>query len=443
MTRKPQHVVELAEGRRVRFTIKPRPNEPNYFVVFRGLDGRRVERSTKESSRKRAEEEAVKIIRQAYSARPIECPPWEEAVSAMRKAMIANNNRPSTIDDYENTLGVLRTFFPQTRGPGDVTPQLAKRFKAEYATRQYVRRKAAEPKVWMGRGRKPKPRPEPVAYTRKPRTLDSRLRKLRVIWGCWFIKELELVTANPWEDVTPPKLDKLTPRYLTPEEIKDFFGWLTERWQGWRLPVLFFTVKSFIGNRILELCSLRSEQLQEGRVVFPPDEAKGRKERRAILPPEVFAELRAAGKSFVWESFPAQLLERLTALGKPHTRLLPDFCPVRLKRWLQDEIDDYCKGHPEVKRFSAHAFRKRAMTEAWRLGIHPEKAAIAFGCNVRTMMAHYVAMDETATADEVLNAIAKVVQPHEGRQQEPLKDVAEAGKTAPDEPRGARGTGDE
>ncbi len=425
MHRKPQHVVELADGKRVRFTIKARPNEPNYFVIFRGIDGRRVERSTKESSRKRAEDEAPQIIRDYFAPRPLESPPWEEAIPAMRKAMEANNNRPSTIEDYEDTLKVLRGFFPDTKGPGDITPRLAKLFKAEYATRQYVRRKKTEPKVWKGRGRKPKPRPDPVAYTRKPRTLDSRLRKLRVIWGRWFIKELEYFTANPWEDVTPPKLDKLTPRYLTPDEIRDFFGWLTERWQGWRLPVLFFTVKSFIGNRILELCSLHSDQLQEGRVVFPADEAKGRKERRAILPADVFAELQAlAGPAFVWEVFPTQLLERLVALDKPHTKLLPDFSPVRLKRWLQDEIDDYCKAHPDVKRFSAHAFRKRAMTEAWRLGIHPEKAAIAFGCGVRTMMAHYVAMDETATADEVLTAIAKVVQPQDGRQAQQEKEGA-------------------
>ncbi|MBA3727516.1 MAG: hypothetical protein H0W86_14070 [Armatimonadetes bacterium] len=106
--------------------------------------------------------------------------------------------------------------------------------------------------------------------------------------------------------------------------------------------------------------------------------------------------------------------------------MLPDFSPVRLKRWLQDEIDDYCKAHSEVKRFSAHAFRKRAMTEAWRLGIHPEKAAIAFGCGVRTMMTHYVTMDETATADEVLNAIAKVVQP-QGKAADTPEKMAEAG----------------
>src|SRR5262249_52185898 len=180
------------------------------------------------------------------------------------------------------------------------------------------------------------------------------------IWRRWFIQELGYVAANPWEGVTSPKVDRLTPRALTAEEVRAFFAWLGQRWQGWRLPVLFFEVKSFVGNRILELCSLTTEQLQEGRIVFPADETKGRKERRAVLPPEVYAELKAlAGPAHVWERFPAQLRGRLQALGRPHHKVLPEFSPARLKGWLQDEIDDYCKAHPEVQRFSAHAFRKR------------------------------------------------------------------------------------
>ena len=51
------------------------------------------------------------------------------------------------------------------------------------------------------------------------------------------------------------------------------------------------------------------------------------------------------------------------------------------------------------------------MTEAWRLGIPLEKAAVAFGCNPTTMRAHYIALDETAVSDEVLAAIAQVVRP--------------------------------
>ena len=190
-----------------------------------------------------------------------------------------------------------------------------------------------------------------MAHARKPRTIDSRLRKLRVIWSRWFIQELEYFKDNPWQQVSPPKLEKFSPRYLTPEEIQGFFAWISERWQGWRLPVLLFTVKSFLGNRILELCSLTSDQLQEGRVVFAADETKGRKERKALLPQEVYAELKAlAGRTYVWEAFPAQLRERLAALGKRSTRLRADFSPQRLKWWVQDEIADYCEAHPEVKR---------------------------------------------------------------------------------------------
>lgn len=412
MKSRTQHIVELADGRRVPFSVKARANEPFYFVVFRGLNGSRLERSTKEQSRKRAMEVAPAMIREEFQLRAVECPCWDAVAVALKEAMVANNNRKATIDDYQNTIRVLRGYFPGSRGPGDISLQLAKQFKVQYLTGGYTRKLKMEPKVWKGRGRKPKPRPEPKVFIRRPQTIASRLRKLRVIWERWFIKELQFLSDNPWKEVASPKLDKLTPRYLTPDEITGFFDWLENRWQGWRLPVLFFNVKSFIGNRILELCSLKSNQLQEGRIVFPPDEAKGRKERKSILPAEVFAELKSlAGPNFVWEKFPAQLQERLDANNKRHTKLLLEFSPVRLKRWLQDEIDDYCTTHPGVRRFSAHAFRKRAMTEAWRLGISPEKAAIAFGCSVKTMMTHYIAMDEVATSDEVLNAIAGTVQP--------------------------------
>ena len=53
------------------------------------------------------------------------------------------------------------------------------------------------------------------------------------------------------------------------------------------------------------------------------------------------------------------------------------------------------------------------MIEAWRHGIPLDKAAIAFGCNVTTMRAHYLALDETAVSDEVLNAVAGRLRPFE------------------------------
>ena len=387
MPRQAPHICIMADGRRIPFSIKNRSREPFYLVCFRSPHGQRLERSTKEASLKRAVDAAQSIIQQEYEPKVRSAfVAWDEALSSLRKRMQENNNRPRTVADYLDTLQALRKVFPASLGPGDITPALAKQFKSTYQSRSYSRGKARQPKVWKGRGRKPKPPTEPTAFSRKARTVASRLNKLRVIWSKWFIEELGCCTQNPWEDVTLPKLDKLAPRYLTAEEVKAFFDWLTDRWQGWRLPVLFFTIKGFLGNRISELCGLRTEQLQSGRVVFVADATKGRKERKALLPRDVFAELwEQAGPVWVWGRFPGELQERLIALDKPAWKLNPEFSPARLKWWLQDELADDNAAHPERRRIKAHDFRRKAMTEAWRLGIPLEKAAIAFGCNPNTM----------------------------------------------------------
>ena len=420
MPRSAPHICILSDGRRIPFSIQQRPGEPFYFVYFRSPNSMRLERSTKEKSQKRAIDSAHQRIKEEYEPKEVvRVVSWDEAICGLRRQMQVNGNRAATIDDYVDTLNVLRRLFPECQGPGEITAFHAKKFKTEYQTQEYIRHKKPVERNGQPlndapkrRGPKPKPKPEPRGYTRKPRTVASRLNKLRVIWSKWFIEELEYLSQNPWEDIAPPKLDKLTPRYLSAEEIQAFFLWLNERWKGWRLPVLFFTVKGMLGNRISELVSLRSEQLQEGRIVFSADETKSREERKAILPADIFTELKTlAGPIYVWEVFPAQLVQKLTELEKPNGKLKRDFSPSRFRWWLQDEIDDYCKAHPTVKRFSAHAFRKRAMTEAYKLGIPLEKAAVAFGCNPNTMRQHYLALDKTAIADEVLTTIADAVKP--------------------------------
>ena len=113
--------------------------------------------------------------------------------------------------------------------------------------------------------------------------------------------------------------------------------------------------------------------------------------------------------------------ERGDALEKPMTNLLPDFSPDRLKWCLQDEIAEYCEAHPEVKRFSAHSFRKHAMTEAWKLRIEPQRAAVAYGCNIRTMMAHYVALDQAKEAEAEMREVQARQQ--FGRRGQPKRSV--------------------
>jgi hypothetical protein len=45
--------------------------------------------------------------------------------------------------------------------------------------------------------------------------------------------------------------------------------------------------------------------------------------------------------------------------------------------------------------------RKRAFTLAWNAGVDPRRASIAYGCNVETLMKHYVGLDEQQVTDDV------------------------------------------
>jgi predicted phage-related endonuclease len=45
------------------------------------------------------------------------------------------------------------------------------------------------------------------------------------------------------------------------------------------------------------------------------------------------------------------------------------------------------------------------MSRARQAGIGESDAAIAFGCNPSTMREHYLALDETAIADEVFSRL--------------------------------------
>jgi hypothetical protein len=59
--------------------------------------------------------------------------------------------------------------------------------------------------------------------------------------------------------------------------------------------------------------------------------------------------------------------------------------------------------------------RKRAFTLAWNAGIDARRASIAYGCNVDTLMKHYVALDEQEVTDGVFaqmngNGKTKVAQ---------------------------------
>lgn len=310
-------VCVLDDGRRVRFSLKRRERDPFYLTSFRGADGKRKELSTKEANKKRAADAAIVLIRDAFTpkADPPSNPPWDEAIGLMVSQMNADGLRPTTIDQYALVIKALRRAFPDAHGPAEITPGMASRFKA-------LRREKGR---W---GR-------PLSV----RTVQGNLDNLNIIYNKWWIGEGKLLTSNPFAEVSPLKADKPSPRVLLPQEVATFFEWMSRRWDGWHFPILFLEVKGLVGCRIMELASAASPDLREGRLYFPADVTKGRKERGVKLPAAIYEELRSlAGPRYVWESFPAGLRRAYLDRGwRRAGRVGPDFRPSRLKKWLQRE----------------------------------------------------------------------------------------------------------
>jgi integrase len=142
---------------------------------------------------------------------------------------------------------------------------------------------------------------------------------------------MHLLTGNPFDKVEQPEMDRHEVKYVEREDLMDFLAWLEKRHPGWRMPHLFFTAKALPGCRLEDICNIGSEQFIEGRLVFTADTTKNRSERYAILSPELYAELDAyKGETYLWERYPAELIEANRKNGFPVHRQKPDFTP----RWL-------------------------------------------------------------------------------------------------------------
>ena len=187
---------ELPDGRRVRFSLNQRDGRSAYFVYFRLPDGRRTEASTKEMNRRRAQDAAFAIIRDAYAPSPVPAPTpdtsetpdstaWDDALKLALRHMRANNLRPTTIQQYELAVKLLRKVFPDSKGPADITPKSAEQFK-------------------LAR----------LEDKRKPRTVENDINNLSIVYGHWFRDTLKIIDSNPFADVTALRYDKAPPRYI-------------------------------------------------------------------------------------------------------------------------------------------------------------------------------------------------------------------------------------
>ena len=374
----------LSNGELVGFSVKKRSSAPTYFAYFRDRSGKRLERDTGQTGQIKALEYAKAIIDKEYalfSPQQDEIN-WDDVLVRLKARLATGGIRGTTIGYYAKVIRSLRSVYPESKGPADVTARMAAAFRDKMMT---------------------------VCDDRKARSahyVAGLINGLSALWRKWLIEDLKLAMTNPWEKVEPPKTDKLPVKTISDEQIEHFFAWLDTRYAGWQLPVIFLRTKAHTGCRLMDLCSLRSEQLRDGRLIFPPDLTKGRKERRVPLPKDLFDALSAIkGKTHLWERHPGELKEKLMANGWPSHQLKAEFSPQRLYSWFETLFSDYRKDNEDRPPITSHMFRKTAFTKAWAAGIDPRKASIAIGCNVDTMMKHYVQMDEQEVTEEVFERL--------------------------------------
>ena len=404
MGRVADHSVEIPSGRIGYGVIE----QDGYFHIrFLGPNGVRVKRSLGVDKKALVHKMAAKIIAQEYQTLLAgQVIGWDSAIAKLREEFATSGNRDSTLAAYLKDLALVRRYLDgrgiATTGPADLDEASAKKWLASYVTGrdERIREKGKEKRQ------------------HSPHGVEARLGSLSALWSKWFIKKLCIVSSNPWANLQPPKADKKPVRYVTDEGLQHFFGWLTDYYGDWAFPVLFFSLKAYSGCRLADICQLKTTQLRDGRIVFPADEAKGRKERPVPLPEVMFAALKDyAGDNYLWENYPRQLLAILTKKGKPSHQLRQDFAPARLYQWVLNLFKEYGAEFPKRQRITSHQFRKRAFTLAWCGGINAKEASIAFGCGMDTLLKHYVALDEGKVTSSVFERIgANILAPVIGTQ---------------------------
>ena len=363
----------------VRFSLLQRHPEPYWNIRFRSPDGRRLERSTGKTKRGDALAEAPAIILKTY--KPADDAPsaaftrWDQAIALMRKEMAASGLRDGTIGDYFTCLQTVRNVFPSgVLGPNDVT----ERHAGEYVEKRMRSAKAV--------------------------TVRGNIVKLRALWTKWFIDRMGICGANPWDGVDLPKADKKDPRVLTDAEELKFLNWLGKKFAGWRLPLLWFQVKGFVGSRSFDITSLRTEQLRDGRIVFPAETTKGREDRPALVPPLLYQELQAvAGPTHVFETFHKGLRECYKRNGSLRQLYLQRVQPAAHDPLAARRRGGVPKAAPRSAVLQAAQLARDGNYPRLELtNGNIDAVAIAFDCNPDTIRKYYAGLNKKQVADEVL-----------------------------------------
>ncbi|HEY4313199.1 MAG TPA: hypothetical protein VGN12_27355 [Pirellulales bacterium] len=346
-----------------------------------------ADRSEAESLRKLKWAEVNGLLPQAPIALEPEPEPfrpsWLDCRDAVERAMRADNLRPSYVADALLLFDALQKGFPDLGSPADVTLEHAN----EYKRRRSEGKNAVSP--W---------------------TLRGDLSTLKAVFGKWLGSECSLLPSNPFEKVKPPKCDDPDVRIVTAGETAELFAWLNERWNNWRLPLVYLEVAALLGWRATEIASLRDEDLlADGYVRVCAGSSKTRKYKYGWLPEDLHAELCACSAGgWAFGRFSDEL-RRLLILWKRqpnHAARVKGFGPCRLVGWVQQELQRFndaktakaVEGKRQWEPFTMHDFRRTAITGMQMAGASEKDVSVMVGATPEVIRRHYDRMDQLTIA---------------------------------------------
>src|SRR4051794_34272892 len=209
-------------GRLVGYSLIKLRNDPTYTVYYRNPAGERRKRDTNQTGMEKAKLAAHAIIEEEYAPAKgvVETVSWDEAVQRIKERASADGLRGPSVDYYCKLIRRIRKFYRVVPGPADISEGMAQTWKKTFSSTPTRRKKLPS-----------------------QHTVFSLVRGFSSLWQTWLIDKLAICPGNPWQNVEPPKTDKVEVKVIADDTLAHFLGWLDTRFSGWELPRLFLETK--------------------------------------------------------------------------------------------------------------------------------------------------------------------------------------------------------
>jgi integrase len=386
---KPSIVYPLQDGRQIGANLKLRGKYLAIVFAHPTEPGKWIELSTGCESISDAQMEGAKIVLKYYSPTIAPNPKtatWETVLAEIESE---SDLRPRSLESYTSTVGIFRTFCPLSKGPGDVTPEIAKAFRVKYANTPYTR----------------SPQPGATKRTRSAKTIENAIRRLSGLWRKLMPK---YVRENVWDTqyVKRPSVPKKVPTIPTEDDVSAFFSWFNGRFPGWDLPRLFLRVKAISGCRLNDLCQVRSDQFNPARqtITIRPDDDKTNRERIIPLPADLSLALdKIKGPTYLWEQYTQDAKKY-----RPGKRLKAEFTPFIFYNAMKAIFREFMRSGGKLK---SHGLRKRAITLMTMATQNVDQTAQAIGIDASTARKYYLDAKRAFDGSDLLKRMASVLQP--------------------------------